>query len=251
MMTNNRLKNKIGVTERGDAAIDLSWVEKLDDVAGAIVITKALYKPFVKQLIDHQDKLMLHLTCTGYGATVLEPNVHDLKTTLVNLGDIIRNGFPVDRIVVRVDPIIPTDKGIAIAKNVIENIYQLGVKRIRVSVLDMYRHVQERFRTAGLPLPYGNNFQASVEQFSSIDKMLLDVLREHNDLSIESCSEPMLKVPKKIGCISDAECSLFNVTKTENEYRQRNACLCCGEKVELLSNKHRCPHGCLYCYWKD
>lgn len=31
---------KIGVTERGDAGLDLSWVQKMDKMDGAILITK-------------------------------------------------------------------------------------------------------------------------------------------------------------------------------------------------------------------
>lgn len=31
---------RIGVTESGDAAIDLSWVQKMGTVDGAVVITK-------------------------------------------------------------------------------------------------------------------------------------------------------------------------------------------------------------------
>ena len=27
--------------------------------------------------------------------------------------------------------------------------------------------------------------------------------------------------------------------------------MCYAGKTELLKHKTRCPHGCLYCYWKD
>lgn len=32
---------------------------------------------------------------------------------------------------------------------------------------------------------------------------------------------------------------------------QRKGCMCYAGKTELLKHKTRCPHGCLYCYWKD
>ena len=246
-----KVMGKIGVTEQGDASLDLSWVNKLNSVAGAVLITKELTGPFVAQLLAHQDKVLLHMTCTGYGGTVLEPNVPDLSTTLMRLDELIKRGFPMQRIVARVDPIIPTEKGIATARKVIEAVHRLGIRRIRVSVLDMYRHVQARFQAAGLPLPYGNEFQASRKQFLALDRMLLDVLCKHPTISFESCSEPNLNVPKKVGCVGTSECSMFGIEKTENEHKQRNTCLCCGEKVELLSNRHPCAHGCLYCYWQD
>lgn len=39
-------KYKIGITEAGDAGIDLSWVDKLGAVDGAIVITKCVSVDF-------------------------------------------------------------------------------------------------------------------------------------------------------------------------------------------------------------
>lgn len=38
-------KYKIGITEAGDAGLDLSWVNKLDTVDGAVVITKCISPP--------------------------------------------------------------------------------------------------------------------------------------------------------------------------------------------------------------
>ena len=32
---------------------------------------------------------------------------------------------------------------------------------------------------------------------------------------------------------------------------QRKLCLCPCCKTELLNNRTRCEHKCLYCYWKD
>ena len=241
----------IGITERGDAALDLSWVDKLNTGSGAVVITKGLYEPFKQQLLAHKDKLLLHLTCTGFGGTRLEPRVPTLSMTLASLDDLIHRGFPVEQIVVRVDPIIPTDKGIARAITVSEAAYRLGVRRIRVSVLDMYPHVRARFQRSGVPLPYGDNWQASTEQFKTLDRQLLLMLCRNPGISLESCAEPMMKVPKKIGCISEAECELFKEELTDSEKQQRPSCLCCGNKVELLSNRNPCAHGCLYCYWRD
>ena len=242
---------KIGITEQGDAGLDLSWVDRLDSVDGAILITKELTGLLVSELFAHQDKVLLHMTCTGYGGTVIEPNVPKWQTTIQALSQLINLGFPTERIVMRVDPIIPTEKGIRTAIAIIEAANNIGVRRIRVSVLDMYKHVQARFQERGLPLPYGNSFQASRDQFAALDRALLLTLCKHPGLSIESCAEPQLKVPKKIGCVSDYECQLFKIEKTEPNAKQRAECLCCGEKTELLTSRHPCAHGCLYCYWRN
>ena len=68
-------KYKIGITEAGDAGLDLSWVNKLDTVDGAVVITKCISPEFYDAVLSNKDKLIIHATFTGYGHSVLEPNV--------------------------------------------------------------------------------------------------------------------------------------------------------------------------------
>lgn len=68
-------KYKIGITEAGDAGIDLSWAKKMDTVDGAVVVTKAITSGFIQKVLEYKDKLVVHVTCTGYGGTILEPNV--------------------------------------------------------------------------------------------------------------------------------------------------------------------------------
>ena len=101
-------KYKIGITEAGDAGIDLSWTDKLDSVDGAILITKHITPDFEKEVIKHKDKIILHATITGFGGTVIEPNVPAPRPEFLALMNLIENGFPIEKVVVRVDPIIPT-----------------------------------------------------------------------------------------------------------------------------------------------
>lgn len=66
---------KIGITEAGDAGVDLSWVEKLDRVDAAVLITKCVSPDFFDAALEHKDRLIVHATITGYGHSALEPNV--------------------------------------------------------------------------------------------------------------------------------------------------------------------------------
>jgi hypothetical protein len=66
--------------------------------------------------------------------------------------------------------------------------------------------------------------------------------------AIEVCGEPGFEC---IGCISAKDCEVFGITPLDGKSKQRNACACLSMKQELLNNKHRCAHNCLYCYWKD
>lgn len=241
---------KIGITEAGDAAIDYSWLHKLDACNGVILITKNLADKLISEIIKHQEKIILHATCTGMGGTPIEPNVPIYTKQLAQVQKLIDAGFPVERITIRIDPIVPTEKGLKTAQKVID---ASPIKRFRVSALDTYPHVRERFVAAGVPLPYGNSFQPSAYQFAAMREWLAS---QNPEYVFETCAEPLLKDAPNVrasGCISHVDLEKFGIHDYDNfvKGRQRRDCLCLSCKTELLNNRHRCPHGCLYCYWKD
>ena len=252
-------KYRIGVTEAGDAGIDLGWVQKMDSVDGAVVITKQITPSFLDSVLEHQAKLIVHATITGYGGSVLEPCVPTPDEQFEAIQALVDSGFPKKRLVVRVDPLIPTDKGLNRALRIIETCMDSGFSRYRVSVIDMYRHVRDRFRAIGLPLPYGENQFASREQMADADEMLREAVaywqsigRQSGELRMESCAEPYLRYPIHCGCVSayDLELLGLDTDDVDSVGFQREHCMCYSGKVELLSRKRRCRHGCLYCYWR-
>jgi len=255
-------KYKIGVTERGDAGLDLSWVDKLHAVDGAIVITKQITPAFAEAVLEHKDKLILHATVTGYGHSILEPNVPYPIDELHVVEDLCRQGFPKEKVVVRVDPIIPTEKGLDKASQIIYTSMEAGFARYRVSLIDMYPHVRERFALKGLSCPYGSNgFSPSNEQRKNTSAMLLDCQEYWNShkmtawddsLRIESCAEPGLKNVIPCGCVSGYDLRLLGLDDSDIDCLgpQRHGCMCYSGKTELLSTKSPCQHNCLYCYWK-
>ena len=200
-------KYKIGITERGDAGIDLSWVEKLDQVDGAVVITKIITDGFRDAVLKNKDKLILHLTVTGYGGTVLEKNVPTMEESFALAKELVDKGFPKEKIVIRVDPTIPTKKGVALARKVITTFLATGFHRFRVSVIDMYPHVIERFQKAGLPSPYpGSRMSPTDDQMDLVDEMFFELADSFEpgvgSMRIECCAEPHLVFPVQCGCIS-------------------------------------------------
>lgn len=52
-------KYKIGITEAGDAGLDLSWANKLDTVDGAIVITKCITPDFYEVALANKDMMSI------------------------------------------------------------------------------------------------------------------------------------------------------------------------------------------------
>ena len=252
---------KIGATEQGDAGLDLSWADKLDSVDGAILITKNLTEPFIDLAIQHKSRAIVHIGCTGLGGSIVEPNTPPVLWQYQQALRLVELGFPQEKLVVRIDPIIPTHKGLDTAKAVFLRFMDSEFARFRVSVFDAYPHVRQRFRNAGITPPYGDGFSASAAQFRLLDDMLRelhDVWAEQHQgntsiLRIECCAEPKLKVPIRCGCISHYDLELLGLSDPEGDFGgyQRSECLCYAGKRELLANKRRCPHQCLYCYWKD
>lgn len=246
-------KTRIGITEAGDASLDYSWIKKLESCTGVILITKNITDKFIDEVTNpsRMNKIIIHATCTGMGDTIIEPNVPYYKTQLAQVRKLINRGFPEERIIIRVDPIVPTEKGLQTAQKVFD---ESPIKRFRFSVLDMYPHARNRFKAAGVPLPYGENrFQASPAQFVAMKKWLEN---QPADYTFECCAETWFSdIPnvKAVGCVSENDLHKLNISTTTPfaTGMQRSTCLCLSCKTELLSNKKRCAHGCLYCYWKD
>lgn len=241
-----------GVTEKGDPSIDYAWVKKMEIVDGAILITKNLTDKFIEEILKVKNKVILHVSCTGYGGTVVEPNLPSYTKQLDNVKKLISLGFPKNQIVVRIDPIIPTKKGIEKVEDIVSYIKD-DIQRFRVSVIDLYPHVEQRFKDKGLPIPF-EGFQATDEQFQLLDNKLKELSKKYN-VSFESCAEKYLFSTKKIGCVSESDFKLLGLELDTDELKQqRPTCLCCATKTELLEHKqvdhYGCGYKCLYCYWR-
>lgn len=238
---------KIGITEAGDAGLDFSWVDKLNDIN--IIITKHLTPKntkLISLLLDNSDKIILHCTCTGYGGTIVEPNVPKSTEVYAGVKELISKGFPVSQIVLRTDPIIPTNKGIKRVEDVWKLFSDLGIERCRFSIIDMYPHVRKRFQEICGSVPF-SGFTAPKEMIENVSKATWNnhALYTH----FESCVE---NIGEQVGCISkrDFDALGLEFDNTTGGF-QRKGCLCCSGKTELFNNKKRCPSGCIYCYWKD
>lgn len=238
---------KFGITEAGDAGLDFTWSNKLLD--GNIIITKHMTVANTKLqelLLENQNKIILHATCTGYGSTKMEPNVPKPTEIYDGIKKLIEQGFPVNQIVLRTDPIIPTKKGIERVSEVWNLFKDSGITRVRYSFLDMYKHTAKRIMDVYGKLPF-EGFTAPKEL---IDNALatIDTFRDH--YTFEACAEYLRD---RVGCISQKDYEILGLDTSDIRIGgfQRQACACCTGKVELLTNKKRCPSGCLYCYWKD
>ena len=148
-------KNLIGITERGDAALDLSWKDWVFvQKRPAILISKdpaRLYDEVVRLSGDYgfRPNVIVHCTITGFGGTKIEPNVPSADVSFEGYRAFV-DMFGKDRVVLRCDLVIPTEKCVVFAASKIMS-KALGT-RIRFSFLDMYDHVKRRFTEAGIDI---------------------------------------------------------------------------------------------------
>jgi DNA repair photolyase len=232
----------IGITERGDAALDKSWVSWVKDGKPAILITKDPSKLIDRLVQIKNPNVIVHTTVTGFGSTKLEPGVPHPDIALDHTKDLV-DFLGRERVVLRIDPIIPTTKGIQTAIKTIHGWDYREPKdmRIRISFLDNYNHVKERFRENNIKqIPY--DFHADL----NVRRDTYEYLKQQTSKKIEICGEPGIECT---GCISDLDCKILGVKPTTNQSKQRSACACLSLKHELLNNKKQCRHNCLYCYW--
>lgn len=242
-------ENRIGVTESNEIAFNLDAFDRL--YKGNIIITKRLTDKLIEKLIEHKDKIILHLTCTGMGGTRIEPFVPTLEETYNKFIKLIEGGFSISHVVLRIDPIVPTKKGIETAMSVLKRFRGLGIDRVRISFLDNYKHVRKRFKEIGVEL-YNGEFHAPLKERLKCLTTIKYCAEECGYETVEACGEPGID---SIPCISQKDIDILGLTDEitlEGSAEQRKSCGCPANKTSLFKGKpERCLHKCLYCYWKD
>lgn len=240
---------KIGVTERGDAGLNLSWLDVLNtgQYDGAIAITKA---PQNLLNVDLPDNVVVHCTITGLGGTVIEPGVARPAKTLTAYFSLVDKYGP-ERIVLRVDPILLWSPWINRARSMVK--YTRG--RVRISFMDYYKHTQKRFEDAGVDIPASLYSRNILHACDNSRFEFYEWAEEHTQAtlhrSVEVCGEPGIVCT---GCVSLTDIYAMGLDADKlsgRRAKQRLCCACITEKTEMLNCKGQCQHGCLYCYWRD
>ena len=260
--TKRKCITKFGITEQGDPSLDFSWVNKLHKCSGAIIISKGFNDKFNELLLSYKNKLIYHCTLTGFGGTILEPNVPVPSLVIKNLKRLVKNGFPSSQIVIRVDPILPlylydvllhnTTCGDWIRYLIHEVMVPLKITRMRYSYLDIKQNVRDRFYNAGIELP--STYTLPLSEIYEVERLLQTYSLNQWGIVFESCGERDALDNNKVSCVSEKDFNLLNISVEEcipRKYFIRPFCRCLNNKYELLNSKYRCGYKCLYCYWPD
>jgi DNA repair photolyase len=244
----------IYVTERGDAGIHIKEVlEKATWKAPMILITKSpqLILPHISELeklhpYGNNKAFMVHCTITGYGGTALEPGVPKVSESIKAYHKLVSK-IGGQRTVLRIDPIIPTEKGLETAYDVLSK----ARGRVRISFFDAYPHALKRMTPkmqSKIKSVYNGQFHAPLELRLAAMRTL-EGLAPAQTKMIEVCGEPGLPCS---GCVSAFDLKAMGCDGDWDRRKgaQRPACACIREKKEMLDHIGQCKHGCLYCYWK-
>ena len=236
---------KFFITERGELAhqlkqADQRLTQQFNTGDALLAISKNANNPKLHDfLLKHQSYTIFHATITGMGGSIIEPGVPHFSKCIDGLHSLIKKGFPAEQIILRIDPIVPTEKGIQTARAVLQACPE-EIKRIRFSFIDQYRHTT--FVNQHLPW---QTFHAPKDRMDAGLSMLKE---EAHGRSLEACGEPSLSENK--GCISPTDYQILGLpTPPPSRKGQRAGCLCLGNKTELLTKPARCPNHCRYCYY--
>lgn len=226
---------KIGITDYMDAGLDQSWRQHMDKVAGAILITKAPHL-----LEEVPPNTIIHCTITGWGGSRMEPGVQPAWVEIIAYARLVDLYGP-ERVVLRVDPIFPTEIGFQPAAKVLKH----ARGRVRISFLDGYAHARKRIQAAyGADLPW-QGFHAPLAKRQTLLERCTKIL----GFQPEVCAEPGLPCT---GCISARDLTAMGLScKLSGKCAQRADCHCAGEKWEFPGARKRCLGQCLYCFWRD
>lgn len=273
---------KIATTETYDPTLCIDeWVGRDGEFDFLLYITKVLNPKIIRILTDEQSPWawmnkpsVLHLTVTGWGCDEIEPNVPIPLVEFNMLKKLFAAGYPKERVVLRIDPIIPTEKGINAFFFMVNIGIVKGISRYRSSVMQLYKHSAERLKNTEewdeINAVYKGGFFPDINElrrlnfFERIKKTISDArkdaagLYDTPELHFESCATKLLSDCgfENIGCMSERDLLVNGLNPDElniSHGNQRANCMCLL-KHQLIPGGYkrgRCPHQCAYCYLKD
>lgn len=191
----------------------------------------------------------VNITITGWGNTWLEPNVPS-AIQMIDYFNQLTNEIDINRIRLRIDPIIPTECGIVIANAVLNSIVKLP--KTIISIIQLYYGQNEIFRELEInfddyTIQSGRALFPKKQVAEEIYNSLIKERPESKDL-ISFCGMPYQIGNLHNGCVDDDMLKAIGVKdfKRIKEGYQRPGCKCVIQKKQLLFGK--CEHGCKYCY---
>lgn len=233
------------------------------DFAGLYIITKHDGLP-IKQLLETKIPKLIHFSITTLGNTEYEPGVMKYNDLLNKIEDYIKQGLNPEWITVRIDPIVPGITKKEDIEAVVKRASEMGIKRIRFSVMDAYSNTVAAMEKLGYDFNqyYGAstkqgqkyNFFAQKSYIDDICNFMLS-LKDKYGITLGSCAEAIGREGiSQEGCLSVGMVNKMLGTQVEDKgkdnNKQRALCSCYGGKTDALAYNNACASHCVYCYAK-
>ncbi len=145
-----------------DPTIDNTWQSKLTEIN--IINTKKLTIDFCNFILQNKHRIFLHCTISGMGQTPFEPNIPSVKNTFEYLKYLVNNGFPINQILIIINPILPNDNGLKALKllfRALTEYKELRLRWVRTNLL-IYKTVADlydsKFKQDKKILKYSKDF---------------------------------------------------------------------------------------------
>jgi hypothetical protein len=207
-----------------------------------------LYHQNLREVLTTYSQLYLHLTITGLGSTILEPNIPPWQDVAAMLPQLVKLAESPERISWRFDPIISADNSSGLLNNlplfslIAESVKKCGIITCRTSWASPYKKVLQRMKKKGFVLKIPS-CEEKMMQAQQMEKILSSL-----DMKLCYCS---MEGFERSSCIDGSllaklhpEGLLCSVKKAKG---QRTLCGC-TESIDIGWYTLKCGHGCLYCY---
>jgi len=253
---------KVGITNFGEPGEDFSWVNHLNAVKFAVVVSKSANREFEDILLDNRDKIIYHAVCTGLNGTILEKDVPSVKEKFEHLNRLANFGFPISQMVLRIDPLFPAqwikmiDKTMEIdyiqkLSSILQMAEQIGIRRVRYSYLNVYDFVLADLWKISHDFTIQPGWKPLYSQEIQLDKI-------NGNFEFEACAEYFVPPHHQVPCISDKDLKALKIDLTHAltfkgiSKASDPACRCPMNKLELFTRgDFKCAYDCIYCYWKS
>jgi hypothetical protein len=202
----------------------------------------------LRDILVSYRQIFVHLTITGMGASVFEPEIPPWAETVRLLGEIVELTGSAERVCWRFDPILEAEKGGEIFSNLplfprlAEAISPYGIKQVKVSWVSPYRKVTSRLEKHGWRL-----LPRTAEEKREQAGFLEGVCRSFG-FGLTFCAVEGFPVSR---CIDGGQLRRLHPDgvpcAVEKAGGQRELCGC-TQSLDIGWYADRCRHACLYCY---
>jgi len=234
-------------TEMSDPVMNWPAVDRVINEGHPVILYSKATLPI--DYLKDKSNVAIGITISGWGGTWLEPNVFAPNVMIDYFNKLIKE-IPIERVLLRVDPVIPTTEGFLRALRVIKGI--VGKPRVISSIIQYYSGHEKIFHKLGISrmITYKEKHGRALFPKKIVAEMWIDCVKKTRpDLDITLCGMPY-EVEGAIhdGCVNE---NLLRALSVEEFVAiepgfQRPGCKCVIKKRQIYLG--RCNHGCAYCY---